>query len=104
MESRPSSPPFFTVTEDDHAGWIVVISVVFFIYSLLSVAAKIIIQFRLVSLKLFDYLVVFGTVILFVQTVLVVAACNSGLGKHVHALDVTEIIRYNQASGTHDIL
>lgn len=100
MESRHTSSPLFTVTGDDHAGWVVVISIVFFIYSLLSVTAKLIIQFRLVTLQAFDYFIVVGAVILLVQTVLTVASCSSGLGKHIRALDLTDLTRYNQASSS----
>lgn len=94
-------PPLYAFEVDNHAAWVVTFCVTFFIYSLVAVAAKLIVRFHLLSLQTFDYALMLGTVFLFVQTALVIAACNSGLGRHIDTLAVDELIRYQKVGKFH---
>lgn len=57
-----SAPAFHQFTTDDHAAWVVATSYIFIILSIATVAAKILYQFHLRGLKLYDGLVLIATV------------------------------------------
>lgn len=89
-------PPLYPFVDDNHASWVVIFSIVFYIYSLMAVAAKIFIRFHLLTLQSYDFALILGMICLFVQTAVVITACNSGLGRHFDSLSVDELIRYQK--------
>lgn len=98
--SDDTYPPYFAITERDQSAWVVVVSIVFFIYSLLIVTAKIVIQGRTISLKAFDYMLIVGIIILFAETAVTVASCKTGLGRHLVDLTRAERALYNKVRST----
>lgn len=96
---RPYSlPPLYPASDDDRAAWVVVISVSFFIYTILALGAKLFIRGQLLGLQSYDHVLIVGTVILFIQTALVIIACKSGLGHHTSTLSPTLRERFNKVS------
>jgi len=80
------SEPFFQATSDNHAGWVVIVTVSFVIYAILGVSAKLIYRLQLTAMKLYDWAVVVAMLLALVQSILVVNACHHGLGQHQAAL------------------
>lgn len=97
-----SAPAYYPVTEDNHAAWVVVVSLVLFICSALCVTAKIVIRFQIVSIQSYDYVLVVGTILLLIQTTIIVLACNAGLGQHQGSLSGDILERFNKVSKIHN--
>ena len=55
-EGTPS--PYFTVNSEDHAGWLVVVSIVFLIYSVMGVVGKIILKVNITSMRNPDFILI----------------------------------------------
>lgn len=103
-EGTPS--PYFTVSSEDHAGWLVVVSIVFLIYSVMGVVGKIILKVNMTSMRNPDFILIASLVfssngghwsctdrdkaLLLIQTVFIVSACNKGLGRHSASLDAEQ--------------
>lgn len=50
MEHVPA-PAYFAISSDDHAAWVVATSLIFLIYSILAVVAKILLRINVTSMK-----------------------------------------------------
>lgn len=102
-EVTPS--PYFTVTPDNHAGWLVVGSIIFLIYAAMGVAGKIILRVNVTVMRAPDFMLVASLVselagksnlaneykvLLLIETALVIEACNNGLGQHSSALPAAQ--------------
>lgn len=91
-----TAAPFYPLTETNHAGWVVIASLVFLVYALLGLVAKIVLRFNITSLKYYDLLLVFATVLFILQTICILLAADSGLGQHLNTLSETALVRYNK--------
>lgn len=80
------SEPFFQVTPDNHAGWVVITTVSFVVYAMLGVSAKLVYRLQLTAMKSYDWAVILAMLLALVQSILVVNACHHGLGQHQAAL------------------
>ncbi|TDZ99647.1 hypothetical protein C8034_v000022 [Colletotrichum sidae] len=80
------APPLYALAENDKGALAVVSALVFFIYAVIGIALKLIIRLNITSLKSHDLVLLASVVLLFVETALVVAACNHGLGRHQDTL------------------
>lgn len=89
-------PAFFQLTDDDHAAWVVVITITFFVYTFGAVTAKLSIRYRASGWRPNDTVLALGLVVLFVQTVCVVVSCQIGLGKHQDALTPKRLEQFDQ--------
>lgn len=50
MDNIPG-PAYYGISADDHAAWVVTTSLIFLIYSILAVVAKVLIRFNVTSMK-----------------------------------------------------
>jgi hypothetical protein len=75
-------PALFPSTDEKQAGWLVVSTIVFLVYSAFGVSAKVIIRARLRKLELYDLTVVAALLLAFAQSIVVIRACVNGLGQH----------------------
>lgn len=100
MALQPAAP-LFPVSDDNHAAWVVVATLVFLTYAILGVGAKIIVRFNLLGIHINDIIVLVGTVLLIIESVCVLLACNErvGLGRHQQSLDPDAFIQFNKVSG-----
>lgn len=96
--SRETLPPIYSVSADNHSAWVVVVSIVFLIYSILGITAKLLIRAKRIKTQASDHVLILGIVLLIIQTVLVIAACNNGLGRHIDTLDADSIGQYYKVS------
>ena len=55
-EGTPS--PYFTVTPEDHAGWLVITSIIFFIYSVMAVVGKVLLRASFTTIRSPDYILI----------------------------------------------
>lgn len=79
-------PPYYAVSADNHAAWVVATSIIFLIYSAFAVGGKIVLRFNVTFVKLPDICLIGALLILVVQTALIIVACNNGLGQHTPSL------------------
>ncbi|KAK8066816.1 hypothetical protein PG997_013563 [Apiospora hydei] len=73
--------PLYPVSDDNHAAYVVVPSLIFFAYAVLAVIAKNVLRFKWTTVKLHDIVLIVSTLLLVAQTACVVLSCNSGLGE-----------------------
>lgn len=97
MDSEKTAP-FYPLSDTNHAGWVVIASLVFFVYAVLGLVAKIVLRFNITSLKLHDILLVAATISLFVQTICVLLSAGTGLGQHQKSLEQATLERYNKVT------
>lgn len=95
MSNQPASP-WFRVTEDDHAAWVVMTALSLFIYTCLAIAAKITIRFNSVSLQSHDFILLAGMVFWAASVGCVVASCVFGLGRHQTSLDAASLAKFSK--------
>lgn len=100
----PAAPAFYPLTKDDHAALVVVASVVFLIYAILGTITKLLIRLNITSMRDYDYTLLGGLVVYFVQTACVIAACNKGLGMHRDDISSHDFERYSKVSEATGIL
>lgn len=100
----PAAPAFYPLTKDDHAALVVVASVVFLIYAILGTITKLLIRLNITSIRDYDYTLLGGLVVYFVQTACVIAACNNGLGMHRDDISSQDFERYSKLMYTSRIL
>ncbi|KAF4460890.1 hypothetical protein FALBO_12326 [Fusarium albosuccineum] len=91
-----AAPPFYPLTQENHSALVVVTAVIFFIYSLLGIIGKLIIRLNITSMKDFDLVLLASTLLYFVQTCCVIAACNNGLGEHRDAVSDANFDRFSK--------
>lgn len=89
-------PALFPLTEDNHAAWVVVITITFFIYTFGAVTTKLSIRYKAAGWRPTDTVLALGLLILFVQSICMVASCQIGLGKHQYALTPTKLEHFDQ--------
>jgi len=99
-----SAPPYYAITADNHAAWVVAASIIFLLYSIGAVATKITLKINLTTIKVPDICLIgclvcsnhyecarplahAHQVVLLVQTAFIIRACNQGLGRHSAVLD-----------------
>ncbi|KAF4997503.1 hypothetical protein FGRMN_3867 [Fusarium graminum] len=91
-----AAPPFYPLAEDNHAALVVVTAIIFFIYAIFGIIGKLIIRLNITSMKDFDVLLLASTLLYFVQTVCVIAACSNGLGEHRDAISDDDFMRFSK--------
>ncbi|KAF5551300.1 hypothetical protein FMEXI_3418 [Fusarium mexicanum] len=91
-----AAPPFYPLTESNHAALVVITAVIFFIYAILGIIGKLIIRLNITSMKDFDVVLLIAALLYFIQTACVVAACNHGLGEHRGALSDENFGRFSK--------
>ncbi|KAK8004501.1 hypothetical protein PG990_002310 [Apiospora arundinis] len=96
--------PLYAVTDDNHAAYVVVPSLVFFAYAVIAVIAKNILRFKWTTVKIHDVVLIVSTLLLIAQTACVVLSCDSGLGSHLDSLSKEQIRRFNQLTFAADLL
>lgn len=84
-------PALFPLTKDDHAAWVVVITITFFTYTFGAVTTKLSIRYKADGWRPNDILLAFGLLILFVRSICVIKSCRNGLGKHQHSVPSEEL-------------
>ncbi|TDZ48403.1 hypothetical protein CTRI78_v008175 [Colletotrichum trifolii] len=102
LDTEPA-PPLYALTEDDKGALAVVSALVFFIYAVIGIALKLIIRLNITSLKSHDLVLLASVVLLFIETALVVAACNHGLGRHQDTVSREDLDIYYKAKSTHQL-
>jgi hypothetical protein len=98
-----AAPPFYPLTQSNHAALVVVTAIVFLIYAILGIVGKLIIRLNITSMKDFDIGLLVSALIYFIQTACVVAACNHGLGEHRDAIPEDEFVHFTKVGQTHCI-
>lgn len=73
--------PFFEVSSTNHAGWVVITTVTFLVYSIMGVVAKLVSRFQLAALMSYDWSVLLAMVLAILQSVWILRACRHGLGE-----------------------
>lgn len=96
--SYQAGPPWLELTSDNHAAWIVVATLIFYIYAILSVITKLLIRFNIIGLQPNDYVLLAGTITWTVAVVCLFQACKFGLGQHQSTLETEELIEYSKVS------
>lgn len=86
-----TSPPFYQVSDDNRAGLVVIAAVVFLIYAILGVGAKLVIRLNIASVKAHDTILITGMMLYFVETVCIIVACNNGLGQHQDVISQEDV-------------
>ncbi|KAF5642509.1 uncharacterized protein FTJAE_3666 [Fusarium tjaetaba] len=99
-----AAPPFYPLTESNHAALVVITAVIFFIYAILGIIGKLIIRLNITSMKDFDVGLLIAALLYFIQTACVVAACNHGLGEHRDAQSDQEFGRFSKLMYASQIL
>lgn len=89
-----AAPPFYPLTESNHAALVVITAIIFFIYALLGIIGKLIIWLNITSMKDFDVGLLIAALLYFIQTACVIAACSHGLGEHRDALSSEDFGRF----------
>ncbi|KAI1033868.1 hypothetical protein LB503_011129 [Fusarium chuoi] len=89
-----AAPPFYPLTESNHAALVVITAVIFFIYAILGIIEKLIIRLNITSMKDFDVGLLIAALLYFIQTACVVSACSHGLGEHRDALTDEDFGRF----------
>jgi hypothetical protein len=93
-----AAPPFYPLTDSNHAALVVITAVIFFIYAILGIVGKLIIRLNITSMKDFDVGLLIAALLYFIQTACVVAACSHGLGEHRDALSGEDFGRFSKVS------
>ncbi|EFX06279.1 integral membrane protein [Grosmannia clavigera kw1407] len=88
-----AAAPFYPLSDVNHSGLVVLAAVIFLIYAVLGVGAKLIIRFNITSIKSHDVILLVGALLYFVQTVCIIVACNRGIGLHQDTVSAHD---YNQ--------
>ncbi|KAH6963073.1 hypothetical protein DER45DRAFT_640656 [Fusarium avenaceum] len=91
-----AAPPFYLLTDDNHAALVVITAIIFFIYAIFGIIGKMIIRLNITSMKDFDILLLAAALLYFVQTICVIAACSSGLGEHRDDISEDDFIRFSK--------
>ncbi|KAG5657800.1 hypothetical protein KAF25_007833 [Fusarium avenaceum] len=91
-----AAPPFYPLTDDNHAALVVITAIIFFIYAMFGIIGKMIIRLNITSMKDFDVLLLAAALLYFVQTTCVIAACSRGLGEHRDAISEDDFIRFSK--------
>ncbi|KAF7557382.1 hypothetical protein G7Z17_g711 [Cylindrodendrum hubeiense] len=91
-----AAPAFYQLSNDDHAALVVVASIVFLVYAILATVTKLLIRLNITSMRDYDYTLLVGLVLYFIQTACVVAACNNGLGVHRDDITSDDFERYSK--------
>lgn len=89
-------PAIFPLTEDDHAAWVVVITITFFIYTFGAVTAKLSVRYKAAGWRPNDTVLAVGLLVLFVQSVCVVTSCTNGLGKHQDSVASEDLDKFDR--------
>jgi len=74
-----SAPPYYAVTAENHAAWIVAASIIFLLYNIGAVATKITLRINLTTIKLPDFCLI-GSLVsqhLFYMCVLLLISARS---------------------------
>ncbi|KAF4951202.1 hypothetical protein FSARC_12982 [Fusarium sarcochroum] len=90
------APPFYPLTESNHAALVVVTAVIFLIYAILGIVGKMIIRLNIASLKDFDLGLLIAAALYFIQTACVIAACSNGLGEHRDTISDADFNRFSK--------
>jgi hypothetical protein len=91
-----AAPPFYPLTDDNHAALVVITAIIFFIYAIFGIIGKMIIRLNITSMKDFDILLLAAAFLYFVQTTCVIAACSNGLGEHRDAISEDDFMRFSK--------
>ncbi|KAK7398668.1 hypothetical protein QQX98_011939 [Neonectria punicea] len=91
-----AAPPYYALTSDDHAALVVVASIVFLVYAILGTVTKLLIRLNITSMRDYDFTLLVGLVLYFIQTACVIAACKTGLGQHYDSLSEDAFERYSK--------
>ncbi|KAH6869529.1 hypothetical protein B0T10DRAFT_501482 [Thelonectria olida] len=91
-----AAPPFYLFTDDNHSALVVVASLVFLIYAVLGMLTKLLIRLNITSLKDYDFTLLAGLFLYFVQTACIIAACRNGLGQHRDAISEADFLRFSK--------
>jgi hypothetical protein len=91
-----AAPPFYPLTDSNHAALVVVTAIIFFIYAILGIVGKLIIRLNITSMKDFDIGLLVSALIYFIQTACVVSACSHGLGEHRDAISEDDFVRFSK--------
>ncbi|KAL0944672.1 uncharacterized protein CTRU02_202559 [Colletotrichum truncatum] len=90
------APPFYALREDDKAALVVVTSLIFLIYAVVGIILKLVIRLNITSLKSHDVLLLASLLLLFMETILVIAACNRGLGRHQDTVGPEDLTAFHK--------
>ena len=93
--SEPSSA-YFGIETDNHASWLVVVSITFLIYSFFAITGKVISRVRrstldITALQSYDWVILGAFLVALAQCTLTIRACHSGLGQHEASLSVSSL-------------
>ncbi|WZH45494.1 hypothetical protein QYS62_006554 [Fusarium acuminatum] len=91
-----AAPPFYPLTDDNHAALVVITAIIFFVYAIFGIIGKMIIRLNITSMKDFDVLLLAAALLYFVQTICVIAACSNGLGEHRDAISDDDFMRFSK--------
>ncbi|KAM0214181.1 hypothetical protein ACHAQI_003805 [Fusarium lateritium] len=91
-----AAPPFYPLTDDNHAALVVITAIIFFIYAIFGIIGKMIIRLNITSMKDFDILLLAAALLYFVQTACAIAACSNGLGEHRDAISEDDFMRFSK--------
>lgn len=89
-------PAIFPLTEDDHAAWVVVIAITFFIYTFGAVTTKLSLRYKAAGWRPNDTVLAVGLLVLFVQSIFVVTSCTTGLGKHQDSVTLEDLDKFDR--------
>lgn len=89
-------PAPFPLTKDNHAAWVVVITITFFFYTFGAVTTKLSIRYKAAGWRPNDTVLAFALLVLLVQSICVVTSCKNGLGKHQHSVTSEELDKFDR--------
>ena len=93
-----ASRAFFPISHENHSAWVVVTAVVFLVYAIFGVVAKVVSKLQVSFMKLYDWLILGAITSAFVQTAFTIAACKHGLGQHRKAITAHQYATFSKVN------
>ncbi|KGO44072.1 hypothetical protein PEX2_020590 [Penicillium expansum] len=98
-------PPLLPVTDNDHSAWVITVSTILLIITILATTVTLISRIRVLRRVSWSDSTLFLSCILFIpQTVFVNIASTYGIGKHRYALSNASFEKYSKALFTSQLL
>ncbi|KXT16168.1 hypothetical protein AC579_890, partial [Pseudocercospora musae] len=99
----PAGTRYFTqITEYDHSGWLYIITLLSFIYVVITFIIRFVVKYGMYGLE--DWALLAATVLAVGQYIAVLAGLSEGLGKSTSLLDSAQISKIEQYASAHVFL
>lgn len=98
MATDQAAPPLYPLTDDDHGALVVVAAIIFLVYAIVGLITKLFIRLNITSMQNHDFVLLAGAILYFLQTILIIVACNYGLGQHQDTLSESSLEGFSKVS------